>query len=67
MQNYRIRLLLRVFGVEASIRIRMKDLRARKQLGNERAEVLPGQAMSLISTPKRLQPGTDHLRPERPY
>ena len=64
VRRYRIRLLLRVFGVEAVVGIWMQDTGTGKMTLHERAEAIPVQAMPLTSSPKRLVPETGHLIPE---
>src|SRR5580658_4245851 len=64
VQNCCIRLLPRMNGVEAHIRMRMQDLRTWNPSIDQRPEPFPGHLVSLAPTPKRPIPSPDHLSPK---
>ena len=47
VRNYRIRLLLRVLGVESLVRIQVQDPGFRELAIGKRTEAVPGQPMAL--------------------
>ena len=56
VRYYRIRLLLRVFGVEAYVRIRMQDLGVRYPAIDVPPETLPGHPVTLTPSSQCAQP-----------
>jgi hypothetical protein len=61
MQHSCMRLLPQIFGVEAQVRIRMKDLGDREPAFNAWSEPRPGQRVFLTPTPERTEPTLAHL------
>ena len=61
VRNYRIRLLLRVNGVKASIRVHVQDSTLWKPPVGKTAEAVPREAMTLAPAAKRAKPVPRHL------
>ena len=64
-RNYRIRLLLRVLGVEADVRVGMQDPSPGNPMVDDRPEPCPRHPVPLTSAPKRVKPTADRLASER--
>lgn len=60
-----MRLLLRVFGVEAVSGMRMQHSRFGETILGERPEAFPGQPVTLPACPQGVQPGLSALKAER--
>ena len=59
-----MRLLPRMFGVEAQVGIGMKDGRPGKPAVRKSDKARPSEPVFLTATPKRTHPTTDHLLPK---